>query len=433
MDLFEYREGRLYCEETPVADLARRYGTPLYIYSAGTLRRHYRKLAAAFAPLRPLICYSVKVCSNLHILRLLAEEGSGFDLVSGGELYRVLEAGGDPGRCCFAGVAKTDAEIRFALERGIRLFNVESEEELENLARLAAATGRHARAALRVNPDVDPKTHRYIATGKKETKFGVDLARAERVYRAFAASPAAREVALEAIHVHIGSQITSVEPYVQAVTKAMGLVRALRAGRQTVKALDIGGGFAADYEEGQALDAAAFAAAIIPLLQGAGLEVIMEPGRFIAGNGGILVTQVQYVKAGGDRKFVLCDSGMNHLIRPALYGSYHHIWPVDPGPAFSPQVRSRDEVFQGMELVDVVGPICESTDFFARDRHLPPVRRGDLLAVFSAGAYGMTMASEYNSFPRPAEVLVEGHAARLIRRRGTYEDLVAPEKDLPPE
>jgi len=430
MDLFQYRQGRLFCEDVPVADLAARFGTPLYVYSAGTLRHHYRRLAAAFAPVQPLICYSVKVCSNLHILAILAEEGSGFDLVSGGELYRVIEAGGDPGRCCFAGVAKTDAEIRFALERGIRLFNVESEEELENLARLAAAAGRKARAALRVNPDVDPKTHRYIATGKKESKFGVDLARAERVFRALAASPAARHVALEAVHVHIGSQITSVEPYVQAVTKAMGLVRALRGAGLAVQALDIGGGFAADYEEGEALDAAAFAAAIIPLLRDADLEVVMEPGRFIAASGGILVTQVQYVKAGGDRKFVLCDSGMNHLIRPALYGSYHHIWPVDPGPDFSPHGRSRDEVFPGMELVDVVGPICESTDFFARDRRLPPVRRGDLLAVFSAGAYGMTMASEYNSFPRPAEVLVEGSAARLIRRRGTYEDLVAPEKEM---
>ena len=289
---------------------------------------------------------------------------------------------------------------------------------------------KRPRAAIRVNPDVDPKTHRHVTTGTKETKFGVDLGRAGRVFREFAASPGARHVALMGVHIHIGSQITSVEPYVQAVTRAMGLVRSLRAAGHTLKAIDIGGGFAADYEEGQALDAAAFAAAIIPLLRDAGLEVIMEPGRFIAGNGGILVTQVQYVKVGGDRKFVLCDSGMNHLIRPALYGSYHHIWPVDPGPAFSPRLRSRDEVFQGMELVDVVGPICESTDFFARDRHLPPVRRGDLLAIFSAGAYGMTMASEYNSFPRPAEVLVEGNAARLIRRRGTYEDLVAPEKEI---
>jgi len=430
MDLFKYRQGRLYCEELPVADLARRFGTPLYVYSAGTLRRHYWKLASAFAPLRPLICYSVKVCSNFHILRLLADEGAGFDLVSGGELYRVLAAGGDPARCCFAGVAKTDAEIRFALSQGIRLFNVESEEELENLARLAAEAGKPTRAALRVNPNVDPKTHRYITTGKKETKFGVDLERAERVFRQFAASPGARHVSLEGVHCHIGSQITTVEPYVQAVTKVLKLVGALRGAGIEITTLDFGGGFGAEYEGGEALDAEAFAYALVPLLENAGLGVVMEPGRFIAGNAGILVTQVQYVKAGGDRKFLLCDSGMHHLIRPALYGSYHHIWPVDPGEDFVPGQRIRDEAFPGTEVVDVVGPICESTDFFAKDRHLPPVRRGDLLAVFSAGAYGMAMASEYNSFPLPAEVLVEDAEARLIRRRGTYEDLVAPEKEV---
>jgi len=430
MDLFEYREGRLYCEDAPVADLARQYGTPLYIYSAGTLRRHYRKLTAAFAPVRPLICYSVKACSNIHVLALLAEEGSGFDLVSGGELYRVIEAGGDPAKCCYAGVGKTDAEIRFALDRGIRLFNVESEEELENLAHLAAETGRYARAALRVNPDVDPKTHRYIATGKKESKFGVDIERAERVYRAFAAGPGARHVELTGIDMHIGSQIKTVEPYVQALTKVLRLIESLRAGGLVISTLDMGGGFAADYEDQEAPEAEVFAKALLPLLAGADAEIIMEPGRFIAGNTGILVTEVQYVKVGGDRRFVLCDSGWHHLIRPALYGSYHHVWPVEAGEKFSPKLRTRDEVFPGMEFVDVVGPTCESTDFFARDRHLPPVRRGDLLAIFSAGAYGMTMASEYNSFPRPAEVLVEGNAARLIRRRGTYEDLVAPEKEI---
>jgi len=430
MDLFTYRRGRLFCEDVVVADLARKYGTPLYIYSAGTLRRHYRKLAEAFAPLKPLICYSVKALSNIHVLAILRDEGSGFDLVSGGELARVIEAGGDPGRCCFAGVAKTDEEIRFALEKGIRMFNAESETELENIARLAAAMGKRARASLRVNPDVDPKTHRYITTGKKETKFGVDLERAERAFREFAASPAARHVELTGIHGHIGSQITSVEPYTQAIQKMLALVDSLRRAGVEVTTFDFGGGFGAEYEGGQALDAAAFAHAIVPLLQNTGLEIIMEPGRFIAGNAGILVTEVQYVKAGGDRKFVLCDSGMNHLIRPALYGSYHHIWPVDPGEDFSPDQRIRDESFPGTEVVDVVGPVCESTDFFAKDRHLPPSKRGDLLAVFSAGAYGMTMASEINSFPRPPEVLVEGSQAKLIRRRGTYADLVAPEKDV---
>jgi diaminopimelate decarboxylase len=430
MDLFTYRRGRLFCEDLLVADLARKFGTPLYLYSAGTLRRHYCKLAEAFAPLSPLICYSVKVCSNLHILRLLKAEGSGFDLVSGGELYRVLEAGGDPATCCFAGVAKTDAEIRFALEKGIRMFNAESEAELQNIARLAAAMGKQARASLRVNPDVDPKTHRYITPGKKETKFGVDIERAERIFREFAASPAAAHVALTGVHAHIGSQITTVEPYVQAMTKILALVDALRKSGVTVTTLDFGGGFGAEYEGGQALDAAAFAHALVPMLQGKNLEIVMEPGRFIAGNAGILVTEVQYVKSGGDRRFLLCDAGMNDLIRPALYGSYHHVWPVDPGEDFSPDERTRDEPFAGTEVVDVVGPICESTDFFAKDRHLPPAKRGDLLAVFSAGAYGMTMASEYNSHPRPAEVLVEGSEARLIRRRGTYADLVAPEKDV---
>ncbi|MCX5684008.1 MAG: diaminopimelate decarboxylase, partial [Planctomycetota bacterium] len=421
---------KLYCEGVAIETLAQEHGTPPYVYSQNTLTRRFQELDAAMAPVEHLVCFAVKSNSNQSVLRTLANLGGGFDIVSGGELYRVIAAGGDPSRCCYAGVAKTDVEIRFALEKGIRLFNVESEAELENLARLAAEMGKHARAALRVNPDVDPKTHRYVATGKKETKFGVDLERAERVFRTFVASPGARHVALEAIHLHIGSQITTAEPYVQAITNVLDLVRALRGAGLAVTALDIGGGFGADYETGDALDADEFAKAIIPLLSGAGLEVIMEPGRFIAGNSGILVTQVQYLKAGGERKFVIIDSGMHQLIRPALYGSYHHIWPVEPGPKYEPRQRTRDEVFKKMDLVDVVGPICESTDFFARDRHLPPLARGDLLAVFSAGAYGMTMASEYNSFPRPAEVLVEGGQSRLIRRRGTYEDLIAPEKDV---
>ena len=430
MDRFEYREGRLYCEDLPAADLARRFGTPLYLYSAETLRQHYRKLASAFAAVDPLICYSVKVCSNIHILRLLKDEGSGFDIVSGGELHRVIEAGGDPATCCYAGVAKTDDEIRFALGAGILLFNVESEAELENLARLASETGRPARAALRVNPDVDPKTHRYITTGKKQTKFGVDLERADRVFRDFAASTGAEHVALTGIQAHIGSQITTVEPYVQALEKIVALIDRLRAAGHEITTLDFGGGFGADYETGEAPQAQAFASAIVPVLEGRGLRIIMEPGRFIAGNAGILITQVQYVKAGGDRTFILCDSGMHQLIRPALYGSYHHIWPLEPGEDFVPEQRSRDEALAGTEPVDVVGPICESSDFFAKDRHLPPAARGDYLAVFCAGAYGMSMASEYNSFPRPAEVLVDGAEARLIRRRGTYADLTAPEKDV---
>ncbi len=430
MDLFQYRQGRLYCEDVPVADLAEEFGTPLYVYSGGTFRLHYGKLARAFAALEPVICYSVKVCSNIHILRLLADEGAGFDIVSGGELHRVLAAGGDPGRCCFAGVAKTDDEIRFALDAGIKMFNVESEQELATLARLAREAGRRTTAAIRVNPDVDPRTHRFITTGKRETKFGVDLARAERLWRDFAASDGPRHVDLVGIQTHIGSQITTVRPYVQALEKTVALIDRLAEAGLRITTLDFGGGFGAEYEGGEALPAEAFADAIVPILQGRGLQILMEPGRFIAGNAGVLLTRVQYVKPSGDRTFLLCDAGMNHLLRPALYGSYHHIWPAEPGEDFAPAQRTCDEAFPGTVVVDVVGPICESADFFGKDRHLPPVARGDRLAIFSAGAYGMSMASEYNAFPRPAEVLVQGGEARLIRRRGTYEDLVAPETDL---
>jgi len=430
MDLFAYRDGRLFAEDVPATDLAERFGTPLYVYSAGTLRMHYARLAEAFAPLDPLICYSVKVCSNIHILRLLVAQGSGFDIVSGGELHRVLAAGGDPARCCYAGVAKTEDEIRFALRSRIKMFNVESEEELAVLARLAREASSPATAALRVNPDVDPRTHRFITTGKKETKFGVDLERAERAWRDFAASPGAEWVRLAGVQAHIGSQITTVRPYVEAMERILNLMDRLAEAGIAVRTLDFGGGFGAEYEGGEALPATAFAEALVPLLRGRGLEILMEPGRFIAGNAGILLTRVQYVKPGGDRTFLLCDSGMNHLIRPALYGSYHHIWPVEPGEDFVPPQRTRDEAFPGTVACDVVGPVCESGDFFGKDRHLPPVARGDVLAVFSAGAYGMAMASEYNAFPRPAEVLVDGGEARLIRRGGTYADLTAPEEDL---
>jgi len=258
----------------------------------------------------------------------------------------------------------------------------------------------------------------------------VDLERAERLWRAFAASDDCRHVDLVGVQAHIGSQITTARPYVQALEKIVALVDRLAEADIRITTLDFGGGFGAEYEGGEALSAEAFAEAIVPILQGRGLEVLMEPGRFIAGNAGVLVTRVQYVKPSGDRTFLLCDAGMNHLLRPALYGSYHHIWPVEAGEDFAPVQRTCDEAFPGTVVVDVVGPICESADFLGKDRHLPPVSRGDLLAVFSAGAYGMSMASEYNAFPRPAEVLVEGGEARLIRRRGTYDDLVAPEKDL---
>ncbi|MDK1030858.1 MAG: diaminopimelate decarboxylase, partial [Planctomycetia bacterium] len=408
MDLFRYRDGQLFCEDVPAGELAERFGTPLYVYSAGTIVDHFEKLTAAFSDLKPLICFSVKSCSNIHICSMLAQRGAGFDVVSGGELFRVIAAGGDPAKCCFAGPSKSDEEIRYALENGLRLFNIESEAELENLRTIAYETGATAHAALRVNPDVDPKTHRHITTGKKENKFGVDIERAEKVFCRFAAPNTQNPVRLDGIHLHIGSQITAVKPYVESINKALALIDRLAKLGIEIRTLDFGGGFAANYQDDEALEAREFAKHIVPLLKGRGLDIVMEPGRFISGNAGILLTRVQYVKQAGDKKFLLIDAGMNDLIRPALYGSYHHIWPVAPGEEFMPRQKGYDEKFPGTELVDVAGPVCESADVLGRERHLPPCRRGDILAVFTAGAYGMVMSSNYNSHRRPPEGLGGG-------------------------
>ncbi len=426
MDFFDYRDGSLCCEDVPVADIAAAVGTPVYIYSAATLLLHYRRLAEAFAELKPTICFSVKSLANLQTLKLLAGAGSGFDVVSGGELARVQAVGADCRRIVFAGVGKTDREIDEAIEAGIGLFNVESQEEFENISRLAAAAGRQVRAALRLNPDVyDPKTHRYTATGKKETKFGVDIDRAVEFFRAYGRDEHAR---LDAIHLHIGSPIYSAEPYVKAITRTLELMDRLKGEGFEVRTLDIGGGFAADYEEGASPLATDYAREIVPLLAGRGLEVILEPGRQIACNAGLLLTKVLYVKKGGERSFVIVDGAMTDLVRPVMYGSEHFVWPArlaEGAPA--PQRRSGFAA-EGGRKVDVVGGVCESSDFLAKDRVLPVMQRGDLLAVFSAGAYGFVMSSQYNSRPRAAEVLVEGGAWRIIRPRETYEDLFATEK-----
>lgn len=428
MDHFEYRDGSLFCEEVPVADVAARAGTPLYLYSTATLLHHYRALADAFAELEPSICFSVKSLANVHILKLLAGAGSGFDVVSGGELARARAAGADMAKVVFAGVGKTDREITEAIDAGVGIFNVESEAEFENLSRLAARAGKSVRAALRLNPDVyDPKTHTYTATGKRETKFGVDIERAERFFDTFARDEHAR---LDAIHLHIGSPIYSAEPYVAAITKTLALIDKLRGKGFEITVLDIGGGYAADYEEGTSPLAADYARPIIPLLAGRGLDVIIEPGRQIACNAGILLTRVQYVKQGGDRKFVIVDAAMTDLIRPVLYGSEHFVYPAElPTGAPAPH-RRLDFVPDGGQMVDIVGGVCETSDFLARGRVLPPMRRGDLLAVFSAGAYGFVMASQYNSRPRCAEVLAGGDKFRTIRRRETYDDLLAAELDV---
>ena len=425
MDHFQYRDGRLYCEELSLDELAARVGTPAYVYSRKTFEHHYDALVRAFAELDPLICYSIKSCGNVHILRLLAERGAGMDVVSGGELHRAKLAGAPMSKIVYAGVGKTDNEVRQAIEAGIGYFNIESEAEFENVADIASAMGASCRAALRINPDVaDPRTHAKTTTGKKETKFGVDIERAKRFFDRYGGH---KHLRLCAVHLHIGSPIYSPEPYVEAIGKSLKLIEALRSAGHSLEAIDIGGGFAADYESGKSPDYAAYAAAIVPLLRDQGLRVILEPGRTIAANAGVLLTRVQYVKTGGKKKFVIVDSGMHHLVRPTMYDAFHFIWPTKVAPAHEPAARARQMDLPGLEPADVVGPICETGDVLATERPLPPIARGDLLCVFTAGAYGMVMASNYNAIPRPAEVLVSGSNATVIRRRETYEDLVAAE------
>jgi len=429
MDHFQYRDGQLHCENVSLDELAQRVGTPAYIYSRKTFEEHYDRIATAFAPLDPIICYSIKSCGNLHICKLLAKRGAGMDVVSGGELFRAKQAGANMTKIVYAGVGKTDREIREAIEADIGWFNIESEAEFENIASIARALGRPTNGALRVNPDVDPKTHKKTTTGTKESKFGVDIDRARRFFESYGHDPNCR---LDAIHLHIGSPVYTVEPYVKAITKALDLIAELREQGYEINALDIGGGFGADYQTGQSPVAADYAAMIVPLLKpfvDAGGKVILEPGRTIAANAGILLTRVQYIKKGGSKKFVIVDTGMHHMIRPTLYESWMFIWPTNVAPAHVPQQRVPDMPNEGLETCDVVGPICESGDYLAKARALPPVARGDLLAVFGAGAYGMVMASHYNAMPLPPEVLVDDDKATVIRRRETYDDLIAAEQE----
>jgi diaminopimelate decarboxylase len=425
MDHFAFRDGKLFCENVAVEKIAAEVGTPAYIYSKATLVTHFDRIKAAFAPLDPIICYSIKSCGNLNLLKVLQERGSGFDVTSGGELFRALAAKGDPKKIVFAGVGKTDKEINEALDAGIGWFNIESEQEFWNLDRLAGLKGVTARGALRVNPDVENRgTHQKTFTGKKETKFGVDIDRAGAFYRQAAA---AKHAKLNALHLHIGSPIKTTEPYVDAITKALALIDELKREGIVIDTIDTGGGFAAFYEGNEAPPASVYAEAIVPLLKGRGLRVIIEPGRSIAANAAILLAQVQYTKQGGTKEFVIIDAAMNDLIRPTLYEAYHFIWPANPGTALTPANRTSALRVDGDKKVDVVGPICESGDYLAKDRYLPALKRGDLVAVFSAGAYGFAMSSNYNARPRAAEVLVDGDSYRVIRKRETYQDLVAGE------
>ena len=408
MSTFAYRSNELHAEDVPVRRLAERYGTPLYVYSRGHFRAQYRKLTEAMKEVRPLICYSVKANSNRAVVETFLGEGAGLDIVSGGELFRALRAGADPSRIVFAGVGKTVAEVEYAVREGILLFTVESEAEARRISDCAHRVGLRARISFRVNPDVDPQTHTYISTGKKENKFGLDIARTRSAYEMAAALP---NVEIAGLHMHIGSQILKTEPFADALSRVTELCRELKARYPTFQYIDIGGGIGIQYKPEQAaLDPAQFAAVVVPPLQALGLSVVMEPGRFLVGNGGILVCRVQYLKASHQKNFIVIDAAMNDLIRPALYQAHHEILAVAPRA--------------GQVFGDLVGPVCESGDFLAQDRELPAVDEGDLLAVMSAGAYGFAMSSSYNSRPRAAEVMVDGSRAVVVRDRETWEDLV---------
>ncbi len=426
MDFFNYKNGELYCENVPATTIAKEVGTAVYVYSKATLLHHFNQLKNAFAPLNPTICYSIKSCGNINLCKVLADNGSGFDVTSGGELFRALAAGGDPKKMIYAGVGKTDREIADAINVGIAAFNLESEAEIENVDRVAASLGKQAVGALRVNPDVDAKTHAKTTTGRKGNKFGVDIDRAEEVFERYRNL---KNLRIAGVHIHIGSPVYEIEPYVSAVTKITAFIDRLTEQGHKIEWLDLGGGFAVNYKNPeQALPVTEHAKALIPLLKGKPYKIALEPGRYIVGNAGILLTQVLYRKESGPKKFVIVDAGMNDLIRPTLYESYHFVWPVKPDA--KNQITRRDESIVPVdgEVVDVVGPICESGDYLAKDRPLPQTKRGDLLAVFTAGAYGFAMSSNYNNRPRLPEVLVDGDTFKVIRRRETYEDLVAAER-----
>jgi diaminopimelate decarboxylase len=424
MDHFQFRDRVLHCEEVPVPALAQTYGTPLYIYSRRTLLHHLGELQRAFAPVQPLICYSLKTNPNLSLCRLMAEAGAGFDVTSGGELFRALKAGGSGDKIVFAGVGKTEQELRYGLESGVFLFNVESAAELRALADAARAFGKPAQVALRVNPDLPPKTHVKTDTSVRGTKFGFDIDSILEIAQSVVDS---RDLRIVGLHMHLGSPILSTQPYREGVEKGRLLIERLRQQGHRIEYLNTGGGFGIHYRKQEALPATAFAEVIVPAVQAARCRLILEPGRFIVGNAGILVSRVIYTKESGGKRFIIQDAAMNDLIRPTLYESFHRIWPVEPPAGLPAPPADYEADIPGTAACDVVGPVCETGDYLARERRLPPVERGQLLATFSAGAYGMAMSSNYNSRPRAAEVLVDGASHRIVRRRETYDDLIRTE------
>ncbi len=424
MHSFHYSQGQLFCENVSLQGLAQKHGTPLYVYSKGTIASHFTRLDAALGELDHLICYAVKANSNLSVLSTIAKLGGGFDIVSAGELYRVIKAGGQAGKCTFAGVGKTRDEIVYALEQGVYCINAESEAELRYINQVAGEIGKKAPVAVRVNPNVDAKTHAKITTGKSENKFGIDFDRIGEVYARIASEMPNLEI--RGLQMHIGSQLTSVDPYVEAVKKVTPLVEEMKA-KYDLQFFSIGGGIGINYR--QSLDSGSadwwqengelhpltievYANAVVPLLKPLGLRILCEPGRFMVGNAGVLLTQVLYEKRGGAKIFKIVDAGMNDLIRPTLYEGWHQIVPL------------KQPTTAETEVVDVVGPICETGDYLAQNREIPLVKEGDYIAAMSAGAYGFTMASNYNTRPMPAEILVDGDAAHIVRERQTLDDVL---------
>jgi diaminopimelate decarboxylase len=432
MHHFRYLQGSLHAENVDLQSLAEQHGTPLYVYSKETIVDHYTRLDQGLSRLDHMICYAVKANSNLAVLSTIAQLGGGFDIVSGGELFRVLRAGGQAAMCTFAGVAKTRDEIEYALKEGIYCFNAESEAELRFIDQIAGEMGLKAPVAVRVNPNVDAKTHAKITTGKSENKFGIDFDRIEEVYEIIAKECPNLEI--RGLQMHIGSQLTSVGPFVEAVEKVKPLVQEMKA-KYGLQFFSIGGGIGIVYKqsldsgsqdwwslegnESHPLTIQAYADAVVPLLEDLGLRILLEPGRFMVGNAGVLLTKVVYEKRGKAKVFKIVDAAMNDLIRPTLYEGWHQIVPV------------RSKAGAENELSDVVGPICETGDYLAQNRELPPLNAGDVLAVMSAGAYGFTMASNYNTRTMPAEILVDGSEAYVVRERQTLEDLVRGEH-VPP-
>ena len=411
MHFFDYRGKELYAEDVPVSELANKYGTPLYIYSFNTILRHYKAYDDAYREFPHVICYALKANTNSAILRLLAKNGCGADIVSGGELFRALRAGIEPGKIVYAGVGKKEEEIRYALKSKILMFNVESEDELREINRVARLMKVKAPIALRVNPDIDAKTHPYISTGMKDHKFGISIDIALENYRLAARLP---NIEIVGVQKHIGSQITRISPFVDAMKKILVLFDELDRRKFRIRYLDIGGGLGISYQNEKPPVPADLARRLLPLVNGRDLTLVMEPGRSIVGNAGILVTKVLYLKKSAKKDFVIVDAGMNDLMRPSLYDAYHQIVPV---------VRRKRPLIKA----DIVGPICESGDFIAKGRHIPKAVKGEYLSVMGAGAYGMSMSSNYNSRPYVAEVMVNGQTHSLVRKRGSYEDLVRDE------